>query len=60
MAATFPKGAAVRQIVKPIEGVIAGYQVDTETGDLQFLVEYTDDAGQPHARYFTEAELEAV
>ncbi len=32
------KGDVVRQIVTPIEGVVQSFQVDQETGELQYLV----------------------
>lgn len=57
--AKFAKGAAVRQIVTPITGVVAGdFRVDQETGGVQVPVEWTDADGQTHSRYFTEDEIE--
>ena len=57
--ANFAKGTQVKQIIKPIEGEVAGFSVDQETGDVQVLVKWTDDDGE-HARYFREADIEAV
>lgn len=51
------KGAAVRQIVKPIEGVVTGFDIDRETGAVQYCVEWTED-GTAHSRYFKADEIE--
>ena len=56
--ATFAKGTPVKQIVKAIEGEVAGFSVDQETGDLQVLVTWSDEDGE-HSRYFKESEIEA-
>jgi hypothetical protein len=56
---TFAKGAQVKQIVKPIEGEVAGFAVDQETGELQVLVTWTDEDGE-HSRYFKQDEIESV
>jgi hypothetical protein len=56
---TFAKGTQVKQIIKPIEGEVAGFSVDQETGDVQVLVKWTDDDGE-HARYFKQDEIETV
>ena len=52
------KGATVRQIVKPIEGVVAGFDIDRETGETLYRVEW-EEGGEPHARYFKASEVEA-
>ena len=51
------KGAAVRQIVKPIEGVVAGFDIDRETGETLYRVEW-QDGGESQARYFKASEIE--
>ena len=56
--AKFKKGAAVAQVVTPIQGTVTGFSVDQETGDTQVKVEWSDADGE-HARYFKEAELAA-
>jgi hypothetical protein len=57
--AKFAKGAAVRQIVTPIVGSVTGdFRVDQETGQLLVPVEWLDDKGEYHSRYFTEDQLE--
>jgi hypothetical protein len=59
--AKFAKGATVRQIVKPIEGVVDGdFRVDQESGDVQIPVSWTDAEGVEHSRYFSESEIEAA
>lgn len=54
------KGAAVRQIVKPIEGVVESFAIDQETGARQFKVVWSDADGNECSRYFAEGEIEAV
>lgn len=54
------KGTQVRQIMTPIQGTVAGFQVDNETGDVQLLVEWVGPDGETHSKYFREAEVEAV
>lgn len=54
------KNTAVRQIVKPIEGVVTGFQIDQESGARQIQVSYTDEHGTECSRYFQEHELEVV
>lgn len=55
----FPKGTQVKQIVTPVEGVVEGFQVDQETGEVLMLVKWTDADGE-HSRYFKQSEIEAV
>lgn len=57
--AIFANGAAVTQVVKPISGTVQGFQVDQQSGELQVLVAWTDDAGD-HSRYFNESDLVAT
>lgn len=54
------KGTRVRQVVDPIEGDIKGFQVDQETGELQYLVEWEDAEGNVQSRYFEASEVEAM
>lgn len=58
--AMFKKGDAVRQVVPVIQGTVDSYQVDQETGELQLLVVWTDENGEPQGKYFKAEELEAV
>jgi hypothetical protein len=53
-------GTVVRQKVTPIEGPVAAYDLDKDNGSTLFLVEYTNDEGEPASRYFKEEELEVV
>ena len=53
------KGATVRQIVKPIEGVVTGFDIDRETGDTLYRVEW-EEGGEAQARYFKAGEVEAL
>ena len=56
----FKKGDAVRQVVPVIQGTVDSYQVDQETGELQLLVVWNDENGEPQGKYFKAEELEAV
>lgn len=57
--AAFKKGDAVRQVVPaPIEGVVAGFQVDQETGAVQYRVEF-QDGEETRERFFTAEQIEA-
>lgn len=59
--ANFKKGEAVEQVLpKAIAGVIAGFHVDQDNGTLQYLVEWTNDQGEPTSRYFDEDQLKTV
>lgn len=55
--AKFAKGDPVKQIVLPISGTVAGFQVDQETGDVLVLVQWIEDDVE-HSRYFTQDEIE--
>ena len=55
----FKKGDVVRQVVPVVRGAVESYQVDQETGELQLLVTWTDETGEPQAKYFKASELEA-
>lgn len=57
---TFPKGTLVRQIIKPVEGVVAEYNIDQELGTRLLRVDSVDADGTVHSRYFAEDQLEAV
>ena len=51
-------GAAVRQVVPVITGTVTDIKI--VDGEPQFEVAYTGADGEPHARYFTEDEIEAA
>lgn len=48
--------------VRQVAPVIAGTVVDVAIvdGDVQFVVEYLDEGGETHRRYFKETEIEAA
>ena len=61
MAVKFKKGEAIQQVItSQIKGTVAGFHVDPETGELQFLVEYTNENGEPASRYFNEDQIEPL
>ncbi len=53
----FKKGDTVVQVLpEPIKGIVSGFSVDQETGDV--LVSVTWDEGEhKHIRHFTEDQL---
>lgn len=57
--AKFKKGDEVVQIVKPIQGVVDGFQVDQETGSLLVNIVWSDENGD-HSKFFTEEDLTAA
>lgn len=58
--AKFKKGDAVKQVMPaPITGTVADFSVDRETGDVQILVEWSDQTGT-QSTYFTEDQIEKV
>lgn len=56
----FAKGTSVRQIMPaPVEGVVTGFMMDNETGEVLHCVEWTDGEGETHSRFFKQVELTA-
>lgn len=61
-----PKGATVRQVAKPIEGVIEAGEgspatrFNEDTSTLEYHVGYTNAAGEKHFRWFSANEIEEV
>lgn len=51
------KGTTVRQVVAVIEGTVEKYEVDQNTGELQYLVVWTDAEGGEQSKYFREGEI---
>lgn len=51
------KGATVRQVVAVIEGTVEKYEVDQNTGELQYLVVWTTPDGDEQSKYFRESEI---
>lgn len=64
--AVVKKGDTVRQILPaPVQGVVVGFNVDQETGDLLTLVQWEQDTngdGDPDIcqKYFRASEIEVV
>lgn len=58
--AAIKKGDVVRQVIPVIEGTVTSFQVDQETGALQYLVEWSDGDGNVCSKYFGAGEVEAV
>ena len=54
------KGARVRQVVTPIEGVVVGFVVDQEQGRRQSCVEFQAPDGSMGQAYFFDEEIEVV
>lgn len=42
----------------PLTGVVKGAAIDQTTLEVQYLVEYTDNEGEPQQRYFNTSDVE--
>lgn len=57
----FKRGDKVVQVIQaPVEGTVGGFSLDQETGDVLVRVDWTDEAGDNHQRFFKKAELTVV
>ena len=57
----FTQGQEVSQIITaPITGTVEKFAFDENTGEIVFLVSYTDAEGESQQRYFKETEIAAV
>lgn len=57
----FTKGQAVAQVLPaPIEGEVAGFSLDQETGEVLVLVAYKDSEGEQQSRYFRQSDIAAI
>lgn len=54
------KGTEVKQVVRVIEGVVTDVRYNADNGVFTYHVAYTNEAGEPAARWFNENEVEAV
>lgn len=54
------RGDNVRQIVRPIEGVVTKFLVDQETGDRMVEITWTDADGEVHSRPFKEEDFQLI
>lgn len=57
---TFKKDDAVKIKHTLMTGVIAGAAVDGTTFEMQYLVAYNDNNGEPQERYFLVDQIEAA
>lgn len=55
MALAFKPGDSVVQNIKPIEGTVVDAKIID--GDVQFVVAYMGDDGEPHERTFAEGDI---
>lgn len=58
MSAKFKAGTPVRQIVKPIEGVVKNFAFDPAEGVISYVVAFSDENGD-HEVSFKADELES-
>lgn len=57
----FTKGQGVAQILPTaIEGVVDGFSLDQDNGEVLVLVSYTDEEGNYQSRYFKQSELASI
>jgi hypothetical protein len=54
------KGDSVKQIVTPIQGTVAAKRFNDDTDSFEYLVSYTDSAGNVAERWFTESEIQGA
>ena len=60
MSVKFKNGDTVRQVIAPIEGQVMRFAFDPQTGEIAYLVSWTDAEGNAHERSFAEDEIEAA
>jgi hypothetical protein len=60
MSVQFKNGDTVRQVIAPIEGQVMRFAFDPQTGEIAYLVGWTDAEGNAHERSFAEDEIEAA
>ncbi len=56
----FKEGDVVRQVAPVIEGEVTDIKYNKATAQLEYLVTYTDAAGETQARWFDESDLAVV
>lgn len=57
MDAPLPKGTIVRQVVPVIEGTISDITFNANLLAFQYQVDYVDEAGNRHSRWFSASEV---
>lgn len=60
MAVKFKVGDPVQQIITPIQGEVIDYQLNKDTGEISYLIEYTNEQGETASRHFDENQIEKV
>jgi hypothetical protein len=56
----FNKGDAVEQILQaPVKGVVGGFNVDQESGAVLVRVDWTDEDGHEHQKFFQADQIKA-
>lgn len=57
---SIPKGTKVTQVVEVITGTVVKTQFNESYDALEYLVQYTNAAGETHTRWFLEDQIKAV
>ena len=60
MAAMFKKDQNVRLKTVVPQGPVLKFRMDEDTGEVMYLIGWTDANGDAQERWFAESELEAV
>lgn len=60
MATEFKKEEVVRVKTVVPQGPVIRFKMDEESGEVMYLIGWTDAAGAPQERWFREDELERV
>lgn len=59
MAVLFKKGDIVRLAVNPPQGTVIDFSIDG-SGDISYVMQWTNEQGETHQRQFREDELQKV
>ena len=57
---TIPNGATVRQIVPVITGQVVQKRFHDESDQLEYLVQWADEAGEAQSKWFLESQIEVA
>jgi hypothetical protein len=57
---SIPKGSKVDQVVEVITGTVVKTQFNESYDELEYLVEYTNAAGESHNKWFLESQIKVV
>jgi hypothetical protein len=56
----FKVGTSVQQVITPIQGEVVDYQLNKDTGEISYLVEYKNEQGETASRHFDESQIKEL